>query len=422
MDLYDLMSTALELPTGAIAYHVSTRLAALFPDRAVVEGEVGYFDVESYAEAGLCGLRPKAEVHSQLTVSWDEDEGVSRRARNAWFEAEWEGHALDVLVLTWPYSYHEVHYAWLIAESEALAEDFFAAVSAWNAEVRDEVLVFDGGCWQKSEALFRAIKGATFDNLVLRGSLKEEIRDDLARFFATRATYEEHGVPWKRGVLFVGPPGNGKTHAVKALINATGRPCLYVKSFQAEHATEHDNIRRAFVRARRSAPCILVLEDLDSLINDGNRSFFLNELDGFAANVGVVTLATTNHPERLDPSILDRPSRFDRKYHFDLPGPAERLAYPALWNRSLRPALRLSEPGMAAVAGEADGFSFAYLKELFLSSMMRWIAASGPMEAIMTEQAGLLRTQMASPTPDPPPADGIPATPPRWARRRGRRQ
>jgi SpoVK/Ycf46/Vps4 family AAA+-type ATPase len=70
------------------------------------------------------------------------------------------------------------------------------------------------------------------------------------------------------------------------------------------------------------------MEDIDSMVTDKIRSLFLNELDGFATNVGVVVLATTNHPERLDPAILDRPSRFDRKYYFELPAEAERRAYP----------------------------------------------------------------------------------------------
>src|SRR5205085_9034892 len=196
---------------------------------------------------------------------------------------------------------------------------FLEAVCNWNMEVRGEVLVFDQGCWYKDEKLFQAIKDATFDNLILRGSLKQDIRGDLEQFFASRATYESYGVPWKRGILFVGTPGNGKTHAVKALINAMGQPCLYVKSFKYEYSTDEENISKVFEQARKSAPCILVLEDLDSLVTPRNRSFFLNELDGFAANIGIVTLATTNHPERLDPSILDRPSRFDRKYPFDLP-------------------------------------------------------------------------------------------------------
>jgi SpoVK/Ycf46/Vps4 family AAA+-type ATPase len=146
------------------------------------------------------------------------------------------------------------------------------------------------------------------------------------------------------------------------------------------------------------APCLLVLEDLDSLITPENRSYFLNELDGFAANVGIVTLATTNHPERLDPAILDRPSRFDRKYPFDLPGPAERVSYLRMWNDTLQEALRLSEPEIAHLAELTPGFSFAYLKELVLSSTMRWIACPQPggMVMFMTAQAMALREQMSS--------------------------
>jgi len=90
------------------------------------------------------------------------------------------------------------------------------------------------------------------------------------------------------------------------------------------------------------------------------------EPDGFAGNTGILTLATTNHPERLDPAIVDRPSHFDRKYLFDLPAVEERHAYIAQWNRSLQPALRLSGAAVAAIAARTDDFSFAYLKELFI--------------------------------------------------------
>lgn len=419
MDTYDFLSNTLQLPLTAISYSVSERLTGLFPEKVILEGAQGYCDVEKYAAAGLCSLELKPGVHSQLASSWDQELGHIRSARNAWYEVDWNGHLLELLVLTWNTGFHEETYLWIIADDETMAVDFFSQVSAWNAEIRDEVLVFDGGCWSKSDALFRAIRSATLENLILAGSLKEEIRDDVARFFATRGTYESHGVPWKRGILFVGPPGNGKTHAVKALINFIGMPCLYVKSFQADHATEHDCIRQVFKRARKSAPCILVLEDLDSLINAGNRSFFLNELDGFAANTGVVALATTNHPERLDPSILDRPSRFDRKYHFDLPGPDERLAYVRLWSGTLGDALRPTESGLAEVTLRTEGFSFAYLKELFLSAMMRWIAAPGTsaMDTVLLEQVESLRYQMASAPPDPSPDDVVssPSAPP-WMR------
>jgi len=128
----------------------------------------------------------------------------------------------------------------------------------------------------------------------------------------------------------------------------------------------------------------------------------LNELDGFAANVSIVALATTNHPERLDPSILDRPSRFDRKYPFDLPELAERLAYISMWNGSLKPTLQLTEEAIARLGEITEGFSFAYLKELFLSSMMRWIAVEQKesipetMQQVMETQVGVLREQMMS--------------------------
>jgi hypothetical protein len=402
MNTYDFLRSTLALPLNAISYTVSEKLAELFPERYVLEGNLGYCDVEEYATTGLCVLVPSPNVHNQFTAEWDEEDGLGKSARNAWYQVEWKGHQLDVLILTWNTGFHDQSWVWVVGDDAATAEAFYAEVSAWNAEVRDEVLVFDGGCWDKSDALFRAIRTATFENLVLAGSLKQELQDDLARFFATRSTYEEHGVPWKRGLLFVGPPGNGKTHAVKALINSLGKPCLYVKSFQAEHATEHDCIRRVFRKARKSAPCILVLEDLDSLLNSGNRSFFLNELDGFAANTGVVTLATTNHPERLDASILDRPSRFDRKYHFELPQVEERLAYVQLWRDSLGQALRPSDEGLAEVVARTDGYSFAYLKELFLSAMMQWISTTGAagMDPILLEQVESLRRQMASQPPE----------------------
>src|SRR4029077_18785777 len=118
---------------------------------------------------------------------------------------------------------------------------------------------------------------------------------------------------------------------------------------KAQYSTDHAQIRSVFERARKTTPCLLVLEDLDSLINDLNRSFFLNELDGFAANTGILVLATTNHPERLDPALLNRPSRFDRKYLFALPAHTERHAYICAWNAALEPALQIPDSAVAGI-------------------------------------------------------------------------
>lgn len=427
-----LISEILLLPAAAIDYHMSQHLLKLFPDRAFIESEM-YINVEGYADAGHCTLTRKNFVYNQMSTYWrgpepeflhpnhmmmgidvaivdgmnqlppptkDLEPTTHDSTNKAWFEVLWQGNSLDMLILNIQgEGFNKFHY-WLLADREDIARRFFADVCKWNMEIRGEVLVFDNGQWYKDEHLFQDIKNATFDNLIMRGNLKQEIRDDLVQFFASRALYEEHDIPWKRGILFVGPAGNGKTHAVKALINSLEQPCLYVKSFRAPHTHGVDefNIRQIFDRARRNAPCVLVLEDLDSLLTPENRSFFLNELDGFAANIGIVTLATTNHPERLDPAILDRPSRFDRKYPFDLPELEERRAFITMWNDSLKPKLRLSEEGTAKMSELTEGFSFAYLKELFLSSKMRWIAKAqqGKMEEVMTEQVNKLREQMRS--------------------------
>ena len=268
-----------------------------------------------------------------------------------------------------------------------------------DSELHDEVLVFDNGFWQKNHDLYESIQSATFDNLVLPGELKAEIQRDFAAFFASKDEYAKYGVPWKRGVLLYGDPGNGKTHTLKALVNQLGVSALYVRSFATRGEPEQFCIARIFQRAREMTPCLLIFEDLDSLINNGNRSYFLNELDGFAANSGMFVVATTNHPERLDPAIVDRPSRFDRKYVFPLPSEELRAEYLALWHRQVQEDLKLSDEGILALAAATEGFSFAYLKELWLSAIMDWMRKGhegGSMDTVMLEQVDILRSQMSS--------------------------
>lgn len=110
--------------------------------------------------------------------------------------------------------------------------------------------------------------------------------------------------------------GNGKTISMKAIMkecDAKGYAPLYVKSFKSWKG-EEGSMEDVFSKAREMAPCVLILEDLDSLINDGNRSFFLNQLDGLEGNDGLLLIGSTNHFDRLDPALSGRPSRFDRKW------------------------------------------------------------------------------------------------------------
>jgi AAA+ superfamily predicted ATPase len=399
MELKELISEALYLPSDSIAYFISRELSQLHSDKAIIEASFYTFDLVGYAEAELCSMVGGTTVFNKSRIEWETwGKKFKEEPENGYFNVLWQGHLLDVVFVTWTAEGSRDRHYWIVAHDRKIAEGFLRAVCLWSAEVRGEILVLDSGYWHKDSELLAAIQNASFDNLILAANLKREIQEDFEQFFASREVYEKYRIPWKRGVLLIGPPGNGKTHTVKALINKTKQPCLYVKSLNCCWGTDHDRIREVFERARKTVPAIVVLEDLDSLIDNDNRAFFLNELDGFATNTGVVVLATTNHPEKLDPAILDRPSRFDRKYYFDLPAPRERDAYLTSWNQTLEPRLRLSDNVFPKLVKDTEDFSFAYLKELFLSSMMQWMSegGSGDMDKVMLSRLKVLRGQMNS--------------------------
>lgn len=390
---------ALYKPNDYIAYHVGRELAELHPGKTILEGTTWYFDLEAFVRAERCSVIEQKSVFHQVRTEW---EGVGRKLRqqveNSWLNVLWKGQLLEVVLISWAEDRCRQRHHWIVADDPKLAEEFFDAVCEWSCEVRGEILVYHDGDFQKDKKLFESIKSTTFDNLILYGSLKQQIQNDFQQFLESREIYERYRIAWKRGAIFIGPPGNGKTHTLKALVNQLGKPCLYVRSFKSEYETEQENMAEVFKRARMKTPCIVVLEDLDSMIDDKNRAFFLNELDGFQSNTGVVVLATTNHPQKLDASILDRPSRFDRKYYFQLPAQAERLAYIAKWNEELQPELRVSDWCAKRVVQRTEGFSFAYLKELFVASMVQWMSSgrNRSMDDVILAQTDLLREQMKS--------------------------
>src|SRR5206468_3954681 len=111
------------------------------------------------------------------------------------------------------------------------------------------------------------------------------------------------------------------------------------RTFARKYGREanQDTVGAVFGGARKYAPCLLCLEDVDSLIRDDLKSTFLNELDGLEEDYrGVLTIATTNHPEKLDAALLHRPSRFDYRFEFPLPNEDQRRAFVRHWTEKLR--------------------------------------------------------------------------------------
>lgn len=404
---HDVLLTLLREPTTALAYAARARVEALRPDAYVLETTEDLFDPSAIVEAGGCTLTPSHELPTSFAHAWKgHDERVVRILATSWSAATWREEQLEIIRLVYSRDFRDITLSLVVARDRGVAEAFFEDVCAHAADLRGEVLVYANGCWNKSKELYASIERARFEDVVFAPGLAGQLQQDFERFLSAREQYDAWGIPWKRGALFVGPPGNGKTSAIKALVRHLKLPCLYVQSFVARGLPPQVAIRDVFAHARRTAPCVMVLEDLDALVTDETRSFFLNELDGFAGNTGLITIGSTNHPDRLDPAIVDRPSRFDRKYHFDLPGTDERRRYVVAWGARLPPALVLAPVDVDAIADLTEGFSFAYLKELFASALMRLAGeADRGLATLLREEADALRGQMTTTAlvPEPSP-------------------
>lgn len=258
-----------------------------------------------------------------------------------------------------------------------VSDDLIWAAGHWTDQLHDEVYVYDNGNWVKNADMWKIVQESTWDNVILNPTVRENIANDVLGFFDSRQLYEDFEVPWKRGIIFHGVPGNGKTMTVKAIMASLQNktvpiPSLYVKSMHRNGSASANTIHTIFSRARSMVPCLLIFEDLESLVNDSSRSYFLNEVDGIKTNDGVLIIGSVNDLQKLDPAVRDRPSRFDRKYWFKSPETRERITYAKLWQKKLetRSAMRIPDDACDIIAKMTDGFSFAYMNELFVVSLL----------------------------------------------------
>lgn len=122
----------------------------------------------------------------------------------------------------------------LVSSSRTASESLFGAVAKATAAHPDVVWVFDRGFWEPSRDLWREVSRASWADVILDDDFKHHLRKDYGGFLGARKTYRRLGVPWKRGLIFLGPPGNGKTSALKAIMGEVGVPSMYVRSMRSE--------------------------------------------------------------------------------------------------------------------------------------------------------------------------------------------
>ncbi len=196
------------------------------------------------------------------------------------------------------------------------------------------VKVFTGGWWQQ----IGYKDPRPLESVIMPSGQIERIIVDADRFFSAAAWYRDHGVPYRRGYLFSGSTGTGKTSLVLAMATVFKRP-LYVLNLGS--VDDDDKLLSAFLDV--PAEAILLIEDVDvtsaskqrrkkSGGGEGNKkdqqradnkeegsgvtlSALLNVVDGVVAPDGRLLVMTTNYPDKLDPALI-RPGRVDLHEHF----------------------------------------------------------------------------------------------------------
>lgn len=189
---------------------------------------------------------------------------------------------------------------------------------------------------------------------------------DIDNFWDRADNYKKYNYIHKRGILMYGEPGCGKSGIIQLisqqLIEKDG---IVLNVKDEEDVDRFTSFIATFRKVEPNRPLVVLLEDIDSLAGENRfqTARLLNILDGVKQIDGVVYIATTNYPEKLQERITNRPSRFDRRYQVELPNEEIRRAY---INHKLNED-DLKNVNIEEWIKKTEGMSLSHLKEVVIS-------------------------------------------------------
>lgn len=194
----------------------------------------------------------------------------------------------------------------------------------------------------------------------------QDILDDIKSFWDRKDKYRDYKFVHKRGILMYGEPGCGKSGIIQLIVNdLIKRDGIIINIKDQEEVERFLDFITTFRNIEPNRPIIVILEDLDSIASENSYSTskLLNILDGVKQIEGVVYIATTNYPEKLQERITNRPSRFDRRYKVELPNDEIRRLY--IENKLKQEDLTNIDVDLWVE--KTKGMSLSHLKEVIIS-------------------------------------------------------
>lgn len=186
---------------------------------------------------------------------------------------------------------------------------------------------------------------------------------EIQKFWEREEYFKKYSITYKRGIILYGPPGSGKSCAVQlAMKDVIDRKGICLNFFDPGLFIDGLRILR---KIQPETPVVAIMEDIDSLIEDNSETAILNILDGVNEMHKVVFLATTNYPNKLGHRVMNRPSRFDKRFRIGFPSADSRRAY--FEHLIGKEGIQELDIDLDKWVKDTKKLSIAHLKELFVA-------------------------------------------------------